>query len=222
MRKVIKALAFSILLFSASESFADDYRPVYDTCCAPDSLQVISKIYPVFCVSWQVHVDSVCPTPIEYEIQWKLLLGAVWTSKIVTYTSGTLINFCYTLLGCGTHVWRVRTRCGSNNYSDWVNGPKFTPICDHDDPDGFTRVKVSPNPAVNSITLSGNKFSPGPVIITIDNLSQRRYFTKPINIQKDGVLKYTVSVGNLTKGMYVIAVIRNNVVIAQRKFLKSE
>lgn len=208
------------LLFFATNVKAENRRNTYDsTCCAPDSLRVVSTNYPVFCVSWNVHIDSTCRTPQAFEIQWKPLFGTIWKSKIVPYTSGTTINFCDSVDTCGTYLWRVRTICDDSTYSDWVDGKKFTIPCDHDGPNNTQYLSISPNPASESITISVKYIRPGPIKISIVNMAGKNVLDKIANAESNK-FREKISINGWRRGIYFVNILANGVVISRGSFVK--
>jgi hypothetical protein len=224
MRTKIHLLALSlviIFLFRAENVKAENNQLYTDsTCCAPDSLVFISATYPVFCVSWHVRSDSVCHHPQGFEVQWKLLTVTVWKSKTVTYTTGTIINFCDSVDTCGAFQWRVRTKCTDSTYSDWVYGKKFTIIC------GIRRVilvpalSIAPNPANSGIVVTAKNMKPGPVKITIANMFGKTVLEKTAYVGSDGQLVEKLPVSGSQKGIYFVSIVTNGVVISRGRFLK--
>ncbi|MCB9059860.1 MAG: T9SS type A sorting domain-containing protein [Calditrichae bacterium] len=191
------------------------------TCCAPDSLEFVSENYPEFCVSWHVSTDSTCKAPIGFEVQWKLQFGFLWHTKTISYSSGSTILFCDTIAGCGTHQWRVRTICYDSSYSDWVDGKKFNVTgCLPEDRIASSGLTLSPNPASTTITLSANLESPGPLQITIVDISGKPVYTKNINTGKLAYFRENISVTGWRKGMYFINIKSNGVFIKPGKFIK--
>lgn len=195
---------------------AETRIPVYDSiCCAPDSLRFVSINCPIFCVSWRVPSDSLCKQPIGFEVQWKLLAGAVWNDKVVSYSSGTTITFCDTVAGNGVHVWRVRTICSDSTYSEWINGNKFNSPCIGQG----DRLSISPNPASGNIIIRTSLNNYKAVRISIVNLAGRNVIDKTVNIQ-NGQLIEEVSVSGLPRGIYFVNIIFNGVVINRASFMK--
>lgn len=200
---------------------AENKIPTYDsTCCRPDSLRFISANYPIFCVSWKIPSDSMCRAPQGFEIQWKLLSGTIWKTKVVTYTSGTTITFCDSTDSCGLYVWRVRTICNDSTYSDWVNGNKFTMLCDHDIRDNVQNLSISPNPASERITINTRHIKPGQFKISIVNMVGKNVLEKIINTQGDDQLREKLSVSGWQKGIYFVNIFTNGVVISRGSFVK--
>lgn len=189
------------------------------TCCPPDSLGVISLNCPDFCFRWHVPDDSTCRTIMGFQVEWKLLLGSVWTSQYVPYTSGTSVTYCGTLDTCGSFIWRVRTKCNDSTFSDWVYGPtKFSCPCDHDR--GMKKnLSISPNPAYENITLSTDGIKPGRIRISILNMTGKNVFEKNIYV-RSGLLREKLSVSGWRRGLYFISIIADGVVIRNGSFLK--
>ncbi len=219
----IRLLAFcsviAILFFAANANAANRTSTTDSTCCTPDSLQVISSDYPVFCVSWNVPIDSMCRTPQAFEIQWKPLYGAIWKSKIVPYTSGTTINFCDSVDTCGTYMWRVRTKCDDSIYSDWVDGKKFIVPCDHDGPNNAQYLSISPNPAFESITISVKFIRPGPIKISIVNIAGKNVLNKIVNAGSNQS-REKISINGWPRGIYLINILANGIVMDRGSFVK--
>jgi len=131
---VIIFATISLSLFAGNSNAGEIKTTLIDTsCCPPDSLKVVSKTFPVFCVSWHVASDSNCRVPYGFEIQWRRYVGAgPWSSFIKIYTGGTTENFCTRVDTCTVYQWRVRTICDTLNggtYSDWVYGNKIIMDC---------------------------------------------------------------------------------------------
>jgi len=134
-RFIVLFAIISLTLF-ASNAYASVKVPVTDTiCCNPDSLKVVSVIYPTFCVSWRISLDSPCRVPYAFQVQWRRFPSSdPWTEAIKIYTGGTTISFCSTVNECRAYQWRVRVVCDSidSTFSDWVYGPKFGMNCTGD------------------------------------------------------------------------------------------
>lgn len=122
-------VAIISILLATNVNAGNKLNGVDTTCCAPDSLAVISTNYPTFCVRWQVSADSNCINPYGFEIRWAYFPGSgPWHSAIIPYAGGTIINFCSNVDTCRSYQWMVRTICDTANggiYSDWVGGRKF-------------------------------------------------------------------------------------------------
>jgi len=224
MRTKIRLLRFCsiiIFLFFAANAKAENRTIPYDstTCCAPDSLKVISTSNPIFCVSWNVHIDSTCRTPQAFEIQWKPFFGTIWKSKIVSYTSGTTINYCDSVDTCGLYSWRVRTKCDDSTYSDWVYGNKFTIPCDHDGPNNAQYLSISPNPAYENISLSVKMIKPGSVKISIENIAGKNVLDKIVKTESNQLME-KISLYGWQRGVYFINVFANGVLIDRGTFVK--
>ncbi len=211
-------LVITFLFFAANAKAESNTTTIDSTCCTPDSLRVISTNYPVFCVSWNVRTDSMCRTPQAFEIQWKPLFGAIWKSKLVPYTFGTTINFCDSVDTCGTYLWRVRTKCDDNTYSDWVDGKKFTFQCDHDGPNNAQNLSISPNPACESITISVKYIRPGPIKISIVNMAGKSVIDKIVNVGSNQ-LREKISINGWPRGIYFVNILANGVVISRGSFV---
>ena len=205
---------------TGSDSFREIKTPLYDTCCGPDSLKVVSTNYPVFCVSWQVRIDSICSAPQAFEIRWRSFFSQVWKSKIVTYTSGTTINFCDSVDTCGLHVWQVRTKCNDSTYSNWVSGSKFTMPCDHDGPNSPQILSISPNPANERITINAKNVKPGPAKVSITNIIGKIVYEKMITSKIGNQLREQLSISEWQKGIYFISISMNGVVISRASLIK--
>ena len=223
MKKTLRFIAvcaiISLSLFSGNAN-AGIKAPLVDSiCCTPDSLRVISTNYPVFCVSWNVRADDSCRTPQAFEIQWKPLLGTIWNSILVPYTGGTTINFCDSVDTCGTYVWRVRTKCDDSTYSDWVNGAKFTFPCDHDGPNKAEFFSISPNPASESITISGKFIRPEPIRISIVNMTGKSVLDKTVNAESNK-LREKISINGWPTGIYFVNISAKGVAISRGSFVK--
>ena len=176
--------SIAIFLFLTGKVKATEDNPFfYDstTCCTPDSLIPISTNHFQFCVSWHVRTDSGCNTPQGFEVQWRCLSNDVWQSKYIVYTSGTTITFCDTANCCGTHTWRVRTKCNDSTYSDWVFGNKFNIDC--------TQRPISYNPAFNNINIiSKLRKAETPKISSIANIGSQTALKNPMSSKISGPL----------------------------------
>ncbi len=134
--KILAAFICAIitLSFYAGNANASIKTVVTDTaCCPPDSLKIISTIYPVFCVSWHVRADSGCRVSYGFEVQWRYHPGSnPWNGAIKIYTGGSTVSFCANVDTCRVYQWRVRTICDTLNggtYSAWVYGGKIAMNC---------------------------------------------------------------------------------------------
>lgn len=189
------------------------------TCCAPDSLTVISTNYPVFCVSWHIPNDSLCKKFERFVIQWKLLLSNNWETQIVSYTSGSYINFCDSVDICGVYQWRVRTKCNDSLYSNWVYGNKFAMSCDSGGRYDVRNLSISPNPASENITISTNDINSGQVKISVVNMNGRNVFDKMAYAQS-GQLRERISVAGWQRGIYFVGIFADGVLINRGSFVK--
>ena len=223
MKKIFRSIAvcaiISVSLFGGKANAGIKAPLVDSVCCTPDSLRVVSLNYPVFCVRWNVRADDSCRIPQAFEIQWKPLLGTIWKSVLVPYTGGTTINFCDSVDTCGTYVWRVRTKCDDVTYSDWVNGPKFTFVCDHDRPNNAQYLSISPNPATESITISGKFIRPGLIKISIVNMAGKNVLDKTVNTGSNS-LREKISINGWQRGIYFVSILANGVVLNRGSFVK--
>lgn len=160
MKTILPALLiFSTFFFTKSAKAIPSYHMPDTVCCPPVKLQVVSTIFPTFCVSWQVNMDSNCiKTPYGYQVQWAAYPGTgPWSSATVVYSGGNTINFCANADTCRNYQWRVRTICDTSNggtYSNWVYGRKFAMTCNHDGQKG----KINSESADHKVVPGGNAF----------------------------------------------------------------
>jgi len=209
-----------VLLFCNSTTKAESRVSFSDTtCCTPDSLTVVSTNYPVFCVSWHIPNDSSCKKFAGFVIQWKLLLSNNWDSEFVPYNSGSYISFCDSVHICGVYQWRVRTKCSDSTYSEWKNGNKFGFDCDSIHRAINPNLSISPNPALDNITISIKGMKQGKYKLSIINMNGRNVFDKTVYAQSNQ-LSERVSVGNWQRGIYFVTILVDGAVISRQSFLK--
>ncbi len=219
LARIIICLLSFFLLHSNSVK-AENVKPAIDSvCCPPDSLTVTSVIGELFCVRWKVAQDSNCKAPIGFIVEWKLLVGTLWHSKTVTYTSGAYVQFCDTADCQGATAWRVRTICNDNSLSDWVPGNKFIVACDHDRPVSAPKISVSPNPSSSSVFVTGKFEKVLDVMITVTSITGDRQLEKSMHLI-NGKLSLPLSIANWRQGTYYITVSEKNRVLAKTVFLK--
>jgi hypothetical protein len=190
------------------------------SCCPPGNLTVISTNYPGFCVRWEAPTDTTCYRPQAFEVQWKLLTATIWHSQTVTYTSGTIINFCDSVDTCGSFQWRVRSKCNGRSFSDWVYGKKFVMSCDSIHQRRVQHLSISPNPGSASIVITVRNIKQGPVKIIVADIAGRVFKEKTVYVRNDKQLMENLSAGSWQKGIYFISILSDGAVISRGSFLK--
>ncbi len=220
--KIIAFFLISFFLVINETGFARDRNRLPDSiiCCTPDSLNIISTNYPTFCVGWKVAFDSTCLAPMGFELEWKPLFGGFWISEYVPYSSGIYISHCDSVDTCGVYQWRVRTKCNDSTFSDWVYGPKITMNCGHDMALQPSKLRIFPAPASEAVTIITEITGPAIVEILIYDLNGRRFYEKPIRINKKLKLTETIPVNSWPKGTYFINLRQNGIVIRKGSFMK--
>lgn len=207
---------------AATENYSSESKLMFaDTvCCPPDSLKVISTNYPVFCVRWKVKRDSACKRVAAFEVQWKLVASTVWSSQIVSYTSGDTVSFCQSVFTCGLYQWRVRTKCTDSSFSTWTNGAKFNFSClNRSQQASSARITTSPNPATDNITISMGDMPSGKLQLAIADITGNIVISRAIYGSR-GQLQERIQVSALRRGTYFINIMADGVIKARSIFIK--
>jgi hypothetical protein len=213
-------LVIAFFLCENNVEAKDKIPPIDSTCCEPINPHFISASYPVFCVTWKSNSDSTCLAPQGFEIEWKLYGTTLWTDDTVNHPHGNTISFCDSTDTCGLYVWRVRTICNDSTFSSWVDGDKFTMPCPGGRLMTTQNLSISPNPASNKITISGNNIKPGPVKISIVNIAGKSVFEKQIDLQPKNQLREELFINGWQKGIYFVSILANGVVLDRGSFIK--
>lgn len=179
-------------------------------CCPlPDSLTVTSITDSSFCVRWRI-TDSVhCDTPDAGTLQYKPVGTTTWTAVQVTYSYPYFYaTKCDTAHSCTKYQWRVRNKCVTSDttvFTAWVAGPRFTTKCDSTAPRALGVIHLYPNPAKNTIIISGT--FPGVVKanISIADMQGTTKLQREI-VLINGTLRIPVDISTLNKGLYFVTV----------------
>lgn len=184
-------------------------------CCKPpDSLKVKSITDSSFCVQWRVNDSLHCDSAKAYQVQHKLLGSPTWsTTTRLYYATDSIVTFCDTGTLCATYQWRVRNIClhaGDTIITAYVSGPNFTLPCPSPKLASSNAgrlqlhaLSVTPNPARNTILITGNYAKALRVDIT--GMNGKSMFSKTL-IPEQGKLSLLVNVGAFNQGIYFITI----------------
>lgn len=181
------------------------------TCCkVPDSLRVTSLTDSSFCFSWYVKDSIPCDTITRTILNYRKVGASGWKSKSSSYGGVHTRTFCDTASSCTQYEWRVRNECtfrDSTFNSNWVYGNTFTTLCDTQHLIGRAgvAVKVYPNPARGSITLTGTYASARNLLITVSDMTgTKRIERKTMMTNKS--LNLHLDISRLPKGVYFVTI----------------
>ena len=169
----------------------EDYGLVIQAgACSPPSVPTVANIgYSAAEVSWPATSNA-----IAYQIQYRMAGSFTWSS---TSWINPTTDYIYNLVPCTTYEVRVRSDCGSGNYSDFSPVSSFSTLgCDEDYCYSFgnsetvwiDRVNIG---AINNI--SGNDYGYGDY--TNFNTSVQPGNAYSVFLQAQGLNRHLLSTG---------------------------
>lgn len=148
-----------------------------------------------------------------YEIQYKASSGSTWTTK-------TTPNNSYSLTGLSekvTYSWKVRSDCGSQNFSNYTNGSNFTTSSKASMDDLFTsgNLWIVPNPNRGKFTVESDLTFSRDVIIQVVDLYGKVIYTENLNGSSGHMVK-EIDLGDQKPGLYYLYIFSDKGLISQK------
>jgi hypothetical protein len=142
------------------------------------------------------------PGAVQYQVQWKPVSGATWTTVNTTSTQTLLTG----LLPATAYQWKVKTQCAAG-WKDFTDVITFTTVSMREGEvadDQSEVVQLTPNPVSDEVTCTvyGNG-KPG--IVKLVNMQGQSVLQEIIPAQ-EGNYYFNWSVSGLPDGFYIVSV----------------
>ncbi len=159
---------------------------------------------------------------IKYKIKYKeKVQGSTWTEIYVNTTTRKITG----LDPVKNYKYKVKSKCPLG----WTNwGPKyefttapFSPIINAREikqPEDV--VKIYPNPAVDFLNIEFDKAETGTVLLRLSSLTGQQVMAKEF-AATEGMNNFSVQIGDLAHGTYIVQLIEENGQIHTRKMIRS-
>jgi hypothetical protein len=181
-------------------------------CCAvPHNLKIKSFTDTFFCVEWLARDTAQCISS-GFEVQYRQISQAQWTSKLRPSHGDSLYFYCDTASNCKRYQWRVRSICHKNTgiqYAAWQNGPIFSLPCNsiNSKPNvgsetSSSYLSVTSDASHNRILINGNFW--GNIKLSISRSDGKIVFNKTIAAGNKH-LQTSIDISSFAKGVYFIS-----------------